>query len=404
MDYTAAQYLELIEQSTSNKNAERRKGLTRGFLATGDNNNVANCVLCKKQHYIQNCPEFLNLNASERFERIKSLKICLNCLRGGHFSKNCRRGTCRKCKSKHHTLLHADIEGVTNSVASNSSDSGLSNPGIASIRTEGNTNALSASGLTDHVLLSTAYVNVLDKKGKVVTVRALLDSGAQSNFISRDLCLKLGISTERANLTVTGLNQSISSIELKCKVLISFAYCYIHCFVLPQITGILPNVKININNIAIPSNIKLADPTFAEPGKIDLLIGAELFWQLICNGQISLGSNKPVLQKTRFGWIVSGPVGGTSVKCVACNFSQNIDKEIQTQLSKFWEIEECPRKRVFSEEELACENHFVENTERTQEGRFIVALPLKEKPEILSDSYDQAEKRFLSLERTWLKK
>ncbi|KAJ8977629.1 hypothetical protein NQ317_010250, partial [Molorchus minor] len=83
--------------------------------------------------------------------------------------------------------------------------------------------------------------------------------------------------------------------------------------------------------------------------------GAELFWQLICNGQISLGSNKPVLQKNTFrldsiraGW---GRI--CQIRCI-----QNIDKEIQTQLSKFWEIEESPRKRVFSEEELACENHF----------------------------------------------
>lgn len=38
------------------------------------------------------------------------------------------------------------------------------------------------------VLLTIASLNVLDVKGKVKTVRALLDNGSQSCFITNDYC------------------------------------------------------------------------------------------------------------------------------------------------------------------------------------------------------------------------
>lgn len=34
--------------------------------------------------------------------------LCMNCFRLGHFSKFCRSSCCRKCGSKHHTLLHTE--------------------------------------------------------------------------------------------------------------------------------------------------------------------------------------------------------------------------------------------------------------------------------------------------------
>jgi len=39
----------------------------------------------------------------------------------------------------------------------------------------------------------------------------------------------------------------------------------------------------------------LADPKYYIPKEVDLLTGAEKFWDLICVGQIKLGKNKPTL-------------------------------------------------------------------------------------------------------------
>lgn len=70
--------------------------------------------MCKQNHFIQNCSQFLKLTVKMRYEKAKSLGLCLNCLRkGNHISKECQFGTCRKCGQKHNTLLHYDKEKIT---------------------------------------------------------------------------------------------------------------------------------------------------------------------------------------------------------------------------------------------------------------------------------------------------
>ncbi|KAF2891508.1 hypothetical protein ILUMI_14664 [Ignelater luminosus] len=78
--------------------------------------------------------------------------------------------------------------------------------------------------------------------------------------------------------------------------------------VIPKITEKLPSCILDMREFQIPSNIKLADPTFYQPGPIDMIIGANLFWELLCIDQIKR-NNQPLLQKTKLGWIVSGGCG-----------------------------------------------------------------------------------------------
>ncbi|CAH1972202.1 unnamed protein product [Acanthoscelides obtectus] len=55
-------------------------------------------------------------------------------------------------------------------------------------------------------------------------------------------------------------------------------------------------------------HLNLADPTYFESSKVDMLLGAEIFYILICIGQIRLGKNLHTLQKTVLGWVLSGPI------------------------------------------------------------------------------------------------
>ena len=68
------------------------------------------------------------------------------------------------------------------------------------------------------------------------------------------------------------------------------------------ISNLQPDRRVNKASLSIPSNV--AD--FYKLQKIDLLIGAGLFFDLMCVGQIKLGPSLPVLQKTSLGWIVTG--------------------------------------------------------------------------------------------------
>lgn len=363
----------------------------KAFVATSYDGKQYNkpCMICGGSHLIYYCKKFLSMSPADRYQHITKLKACVNCLRSGHFANQCRSGHCNICKGKHNSLLHSDRP---------------KDP-VQSVE-EGQTVSKSISLSTciaNQVLLSTAIVTITNNDTKQsVKARCLLDSGSQSSFISQDLKDKLSLKSDFIDsVCVTGVNNMSFQALQRCNIQVQSHTnkfkVQVNAFVLNQVTSALPSHEVDISSINIPQNIQLADPDYFRPAKIDLLIGADLFWDVICTEQIKLGTNKPILQNSMFGWLVAGPVMcSTSTNAqIACNFSQ----DVSSQLRKFWELEEVPVKPVLSPEEEACEQHFVEHTQRLEDGRFCVKLPLKTNPDKLGDSYYLARKRFESLER-----
>lgn len=78
----------------------------------------------------------------------------------------------------------------------------------------------------------------------------------------------------------------------------------VECVILPKITQRLPHEWFSAAEFKLPSNIKLADPNFNIPDDIDMLLGAQVFWQLLCVGQIKACRTHPTCQKTKFGWVI----------------------------------------------------------------------------------------------------
>ncbi|KAJ0175902.1 hypothetical protein K1T71_008076 [Dendrolimus kikuchii] len=79
--------------------------------------------------------------------------------------------------------------------------------------------------------------------------------------------------------------------------------------------------NISCEHLNIPENIQLADPTFDVSSDIDLLIGADIFWDLLEQDKIRLPSG-PFLLNTKLGWVVSGPIFSkhSDINQVQCNF------------------------------------------------------------------------------------
>lgn len=140
----------------------------------------------------------------------------------------------------------------------------------------------------------------------------------------------------------------------------------------------MPQEFFPILEFEIPSNTVLADPNFNIPGEIDLLIGAQIFWQLICVGEIRQCKAHPTLQKTKLGWVISGINHGSDGKVTAaCHLSAI--KRLNESITKFWEIEHnilCDNMSQFTPDERSYEMHFHQNVRRNNEGRFIVKLPI----------------------------
>lgn len=111
------------------------------------------------------------------------------------------------------------------------------------------------------------------------------------------------------------------------------------CLVLPRITEKLPQLKINRNFFQLSRDQRLADPVFDKPGKIDLLIGAGLFWNLLCVGQVKTTKDGPVWQKTQLGWILGGELIDTKGKTTSTALL-TVSNSLNEQLERFWTQEE----------------------------------------------------------------
>ncbi|XP_063892244.1 uncharacterized protein LOC110380377 isoform X2 [Helicoverpa armigera] len=254
---------------------------------------------------------------------------------------------------------------------------------------------------------NTALVTVVSTRGEKFDARILLDNGSTANFITETLCHKLGLPRRNVNSTISGINKQTSNSTQSCRFTIQARNGgyreTITSFILPEITKILPAKAVDIGNINIPADIQLADPSFHIPSVIDILVGAEVFWNVLGSSSINLGRNKPKLHATKLGWIVSGPVPLRNISNNQAHFCNVSMEELNNNLNRFWEIDSVPSKHALSQEERACEESFRRNTVRDSEGRFVVTIPLKDNPVILGESYEMAKRRFLSLERRFLR-
>jgi hypothetical protein len=176
-----------------------------------------------------------------------------------------------------------------------------------------------------------------------------------------------------------------------------------NCLVINEIERSMLSKRIDIRHLKIPKQLPLADPSFYIPAKIDILIGGEWFWKLLCEGQITINNQGLTLQKTKFGWVIGGPMLSHIPKVVKCNLSKVISSNINEQLKKFWELESISNETSMNSEEISCEQHYADNFKRDDNGRFIVSIPFKKDPKLLGESRDIATSRLLALEKRFSK-
>ncbi|KAJ8973698.1 hypothetical protein NQ317_000750 [Molorchus minor] len=222
------------------------------------------------------------------------------------------------------------------------------------------------------VLLSTCVVDMMDCRGNFQPIRALLDSASQACFISERCLNRLGLPRRKFSAPVYGLNQSSSSSN-------GLAYCTIKpqgqsepCFsfealVLSQLCNDMPSIKIEENMWPRISNLKLADKTYHTPGPIDMLIGAEIFSDILKSGRIQGGMGEPTAFETVFGWVLLGKIQDTSTvsfpnSIVTCCTSTNFS--LEAALTRFWELESVANRTHLSPDDEKCENLFIQNVSR----------------------------------------
>lgn len=78
------------------------------------------CSICHKGgHEVVTCPRFTRMSSQEHYSAARAAKLCLVCLRKGHWLKQCSAAKCTTCNHSHHILLHRqdDTGSVSNEVS-----------------------------------------------------------------------------------------------------------------------------------------------------------------------------------------------------------------------------------------------------------------------------------------------
>jgi hypothetical protein len=159
-------------------------------------------------------------------------------------------------------------------------------------------------------LIPTAIVEVKNESGQYIPCRALLDSASQSHFITEKCAQLLKLSTTQTPASVGGISNvntaTQHSVSLQLRSRHTDWHTAIYCAILPNITGATPSIKLNTSSWNIPKDMKLADEHFNYPGGIDILICADLSYEMLLKERRTHTGNYPILQETVLGWTISG--------------------------------------------------------------------------------------------------
>ena len=335
------------------------------------------CVLCKtEKHPLFVCPKWLALTVAQRLSHVQANSLCSNCLAVGHSTASCRSTyRCRECQSNHHTTIH---QAATPPTPLNSS-----------------------SGATSQVpdaLMMTAQVMISGPGGHQVSARALIDSGAGMSLVSHRISQQLNLPLTKNHLQFSGVqgtpckpsrhmtcfNLSPMQADLP-KVLVKAA-------VVPTVTVDLPTRELNqVADLPHLSGLHLADPTFHSPGRIDVLLGADVYLQLMLKTPMVTGDiTDPGALETIFGWAIMGPVKASRehTRSIPTHVSQTLcpeEEHLDNQMAKFWEVEEPDHTpEQFSSTEEQVQAHYNATTTYCSDScRYTVTYLLHNETSIL---------------------
>ncbi|XP_072943519.1 uncharacterized protein [Epargyreus clarus] len=260
--------------------------------------------------------------------------------------------------------------------------------------------------IQQQVLLATALVEATSRNGVGYKVRALLDQGSQSSFVTESTAQYLGLNKTLIKGKITGLggdkqiiSKAMITIEIK-SLINSDVRIPVKAYVLKNITSLLPTRKVEKLDWPELKELVLADPQFDVPNHIDLLLGAETYSQILQEGMKKGPFGNLIAQATSFGWILSGMVNPSNdpisqIQVMHCCTESN------DMLKRFWELESDqrqPKETMFTDNEKRCEQYFKETTQRDEDGRYIVRLPFRNGTPEVTASREIAEKRLKLLE------
>ncbi|XP_065091132.1 uncharacterized protein LOC135712080 [Ochlerotatus camptorhynchus] len=236
------------------------------------------CYACEQRHPLVKCMKFEKMSAADRLTLVNVNRLCLNCFRSDHFSRNCpSRYTCRFCKRRHHSLLHSGFGDNPITSESSNETQVSADVNLASASDESTSSVLSAAASTQptetdcslqpqeierNVFMLTAIVVVVDRYGKEHLTRALLDFESQPNLITKKMAQLLRLKRSKTKVLVQGIGPQPQNVHVQIRFRKENFSVDADFLILPKVTPEIPVHNVPVDHWNLPPKLFLADPQF----------------------------------------------------------------------------------------------------------------------------------------------
>ncbi|KAH8317555.1 hypothetical protein KR074_003592, partial [Drosophila pseudoananassae] len=310
------------------------------------------------EHHLAGSADFLALSVEQRRSMAKEKSLCFNCLRSGHFTRQCEsKFNCKTCHGRHHTLLHvqqaASAQGfaaTTNTSQAtvqdvptgrenqrNQDESQATSVTVSHIaRAHGSQSAAYAQGLAEithkhgrrQSTLPTALVFVQNANGTYTSCRLLLDSGSELSYISERCINALGLARSSSRILVSGISSIKAEAtrgitQLNLKSLFTDSALKITAHVLSKITSSLQRNNSEPSSLKVFDGFLMADTDFAAVAPIDILLGSDYVWSTLTGQKMHDNMGNLIAISSIFGWVITSvgvnPSPTTTTLFSTCN-------------------------------------------------------------------------------------
>lgn len=368
-----------------------------------------NCELCNENHKLYHCGSFLSKSLSERIESVKQFELCTNCLRKHSFLSCKSKGRCFKCKEKHHTCLHPLEDSESNDVNIYTSAETGGPSELASAASHSCAVCLAREQETafDYASVSlspTALVRLGGRRSVSSSfLRILLDSGANNNFITAECCSRNFIKINYKHSIAYGLGNiaqpvlGFVNLTIVSRINSNHKYSF-SALVVDRLASNLPSVSFKGDSKEVTKGMCLADDTFCVSSPIDCIVGAALLPTILGSRKTRLPNSRLYAVESSLGDLIMGEVRLPGAPSLALCSSSYKDFELEQEVHSFSEPVATTHRKQLSSRENTCGRNLQENVSRSNDGKFSVALPLRDDPSELRNSRKQASQIF-SLEK-----
>ena len=362
------------------------------------------CLLCtNEKHPLYQCSKWGSYSISQKTAHVTAHKLCNNCLAVGHTTAACKSiYRCKECRQKHHTSLHQQQQEQVTSINHSSA----------------------TSRQVPDALMTTAKLLLIGPDGSKIRARALIDSGAGISLITQRAAQMLNLPLEPARLRLS-VAQGETSKPLKHLTSLQIAPLHnqthkldCHPAVATAVTSLLPARPLpEVTELQHLIGLPLADTSYNIPGKIDILLGADMASAIIQPAIPRRGKpTEPLAQSTIFRWTLSGPIPGHQQEETVPAYHQlpilqseptpepSLEELLKAVLHEKGEPGDAAPTQIKELHEQVEQQYLNTVSYSPQDSRYTVTLPRKESQLKLGNSRTRAVSRFISNERTNLRR